>query len=77
MSKLTLSVDDAVVKRAKRYAARRKISVSRLVEEYLELVSRPQGLDPHDAPPVLRMLRGAGKGAKLDDYRRYLVEKYK
>jgi len=41
VGKLTLSVDPSVVKRAKDYAARRGTSVSRLVESYLDLVSRP------------------------------------
>jgi hypothetical protein len=76
MSKLTLSVDEAVVKRAKRYAARRGVSVSQLVEQYLELVSRPPAPRAADTPPVLQMLRGAGRGAALDDYRRYLRKKY-
>jgi hypothetical protein len=39
MSKLTLSVDGAVVARAKRYASTRGTSVSRLVQEYLEMLS--------------------------------------
>jgi hypothetical protein len=76
MAKLTLSVDAAVVKRAKRYATRRGVSVSRLVEEYLALLSRPRPSEDEDAPPVLRMLRGSAKGAGLDDYRRYLQKKY-
>lgn len=35
MAKLTLSVDEAVVERAKGFAARQGTSVSRLVEPYL------------------------------------------
>jgi hypothetical protein len=37
---VTLSVDKGVVERARRYAARRGTSVSRLVERYLRLLSR-------------------------------------
>ena len=40
MSKLTLSVDQAVVQRAKRYARARRTSVSRLVERFLDLITR-------------------------------------
>ena len=39
MPKLTLSVDEKVVRGAKRYAAARGTSVSRLVERYLDLLS--------------------------------------
>jgi hypothetical protein len=79
MTKLTLSVDEDVVQRAKRYAARRGTSVSRLVERYLELISRPPRLDAENLPPVLARLRGVLKGARLDegDYRRYLEKKYR
>jgi integrase len=77
MSKLTLSVDDDVVRRAKRYAAKRATSLSQLVERYLDLLSsRPQKAGKQD-PPVLRMLRGAARGVKVEDYRRHVVEKYR
>lgn len=75
MPKLTLSVDGNVVRRAKRYAAARGTSVSRLVEGYLDLLSRPPGSD--DQTPVLRLLRGAGRGVPADAHRRHLGRKYR
>jgi hypothetical protein len=75
MPKLTLSVDEKVVRSAKRYAAAQGTSVSRLVERYLDLLSR--SFDMADAPPVLRMLRGAARGIPADAYRRQLVRKYR
>jgi hypothetical protein len=76
MEKLTLSVDGQVVSRAKRYAAARGTSVSRLVETMLDLVARP--VAPRgDAPPVLARLRGAMKRGSISDYRRYLARKYR
>jgi hypothetical protein len=79
MSKLTLSVDGAVVARAKRYASTRGTSVSRLVEEYLGMLSeRPSDSRP-PVTPVLRRLRADLKGVSADvaDYRRYLERKYR
>lgn len=77
MSKLTLSVDDAVVVRAKRYAAAHRTSVSQLVERYLDLLGRP--VPATDATPVLARLRGSLKGAKVDvgEYHRHLERKYR
>lgn len=73
--KLTLSVDSEVIARAKRYARRQGTSVSRLVETFLTLASRPtEKIGP---PPVLRRLRGSLQGVDAGDYRRYLREKYK
>ena len=74
MPKLTLSVDEKVVRRAKRYAAAQGTSVSKLVERYLDLLARP--VDMCEAPPVLRMLRGAARGVSADAYRKHLTRKY-
>ena len=38
-TKLTLNITDTVVEKAKRAARKRKTSVSRMVEEYLEKIS--------------------------------------
>jgi hypothetical protein len=57
MSKLTLSVDSDVVARAKRYAEARGTSVSRLVETYLDVVSRLRAPQEDELPPITRRLR--------------------
>lgn len=77
MQKLTLSVDAAVINRAKRYAAARGTSVSRLVETMLDLVATPTVDDGDDAPPVLTRLRGSLKRGAVADYRRHLSRKYR
>jgi Family of unknown function (DUF6364) len=46
MSRLTLSIDHRVIERAKKYAARHGRSVSQLVEEYLDRLSRPPTYSP-------------------------------
>lgn len=74
MEKLTLSVDGAVVQRAKRHAAAKGTSVSRLVEAFLDAVTREA---PEAPPPVLARLRGSLKGVKPQDYRRYLERKHR
>jgi antitoxin component of RelBE/YafQ-DinJ toxin-antitoxin module len=76
MSKLTLSVDDAVVARAKRYAQKNGVSVSSMVEAYLDAVTESRAL-PVEGAPVFNALRGTLKGANLGDYKRYLETKYR
>lgn len=75
MPKLTLSVESAVVARAKQYARRRGISVSAMVEAYLASLARPSA--PAETPPILRSLRGILKKGRVQDYRRHLVEKHR
>ncbi len=62
MSKLTLSVDDEVIRQAKAWAAKEGTSVSRLVERFLREASTPPASPGPGAVPVLRRLRGSLKG---------------
>ena len=76
MPKLTLSVDDRVISRAKRYAKQRGVSVSAMVEAYLAAVAGPPTPAAQDAP-ILRSLRGSLRKADLAGYRKHLVVKYR
>lgn len=82
MSKLTLSVDEAVIERAKGFARRRETSISALVEGYLEALTRPvaRGTPPGDPrrsglpptppappiPPITARLAGILRGQVAD-----------
>lgn len=77
MTKLTLSVDEEVVRRAKRYAQSRGTSVSRLVEKYLDLVTRKNEKDSVETPS-LRQLRGIlRKPTGREAHRKHLARKYR
>jgi len=76
MAKLTLSVDERVVSRAKRYAKRRGVSISEMVEAYLAAVADPPSpADGH--APVLRSVRGILRNADVGEYRKHLAAKYR
>ena len=79
MAKLTLSVEEAVVGRAKEYAAARGTSVSRLVEDYLRLIAEGGEEGDKEPTPVLARWRGALEGSRAEgrDYQRYLEKKYR
>lgn len=76
MAKLTLSVDARVVSRAKQYAKRRGISVSKMVEAYLASVVDPAPPST-SAAPILRSLRGTVNSADIGEYRKHLAIKYR
>ena len=77
MAKLTLSVEDDVIERAKTFAERRGTSVSALVERYLDLITQEPTLARDGQPPVLARLRGALAGADVEDHRRHLERKHR
>lgn len=76
-TKLTLRMDEAIVRKAKNEARRRGKSVSRMVAEYFEsLGPRPEASNV--LPPITSSLIGILKRRTVsaDDYRRHLREKY-
>ena len=76
MAKLTLSIDDRVVSSAKRYAKRRGMSVSRMVETYLAAVAEPPS-PAAGRTPVLNSVRGILRKADINEYRKHLAAKYR
>ena len=77
MPKLTLSVDDDVIRMAKGWAAREGTSISQLVETFLREASTPAEGPGPGAPPVLQRLRGSLKGLDVEAHRRHLEAKYR
>jgi hypothetical protein len=76
MAKLTLSIDDRVVSRAKRYAKSHGVSVSQMVETYLAAVAEPAP-SVEKATPILNSLRGILKKGSIGDYKKHLTAKYR
>ena len=76
-TKLTLRMDEATVRKAKREAKRRGKSVSRMFAEFIESIgSQPDSKKV--LPPTTASLVGILKGKKIseDDYKSHLREKY-
>ena len=83
-TRLTLQMDDKLVALAKAHAKKRGKSVSKLVADYikfLDSLEKSKQKPPLEKKygPITESLKGALKGAKVDeeDYYRYLEEKYR
>jgi hypothetical protein len=77
--KLTLRLDEDLIRQAKYHANRTGKSVSRLVADYFRLLEGSPEAAALDLPPKVRSLKGSlkGKGLDRDVYRRRLEEKYR
>jgi hypothetical protein len=89
-TKLTLNVDDKIVARAKKMSAKKKVSLSAVVEEYLDKFSKNDLQDKNDRekhekaePSLIERIRKYTKNLNLpDDYdykkawHQHLDEKY-
>ncbi len=79
--KLTLRLDEQVIKRAKKYAKRRKTSLSKMIEAYLDGLTRNAGgEDEEEITPLVKSLSGViDLSAEVDykkEYREYIEKKY-
>ena len=76
LAKLTLTVDEEVVSRAKEYARERHRSVSRLVEDYLRGLAVSEGPKPGRLPdaPITSSLVGMFSSGYRGESDRELLE---
>ena len=78
-TKLTLSLDDELVAKAKRYADRSGKSLSQLVADFFAAIDANESIPGTEISPRVRSLRGAFKGSTATeaDHRRRLEEKHR
>ncbi len=77
-TKLTLRIDEKLIKAAKKYSAQKGKSVSKLVTEYFQLITNEKLKEEENLTPTVRSLKGILKGKELteQDYKKHLEEKY-
>jgi len=77
-TKLTLRLDEELIRQAKAYARRSGKSVSRIVADYFSLLSDELDEESSELTPTVKLLRGALREAGIDeeDYRAHLERKF-
>lgn len=80
-TKLTLKLDGQIIDKAKEYAAKQNVSLSRIVEAYLQSIVGNQELDTFEISPFIKSL-ATGVEVPVDfdyqkEYANHLLEKYK
>lgn len=77
-TKLTLRLDENLIKSAKNYANISGKSVSQMVADYFYLLDIKSLKKPAQLTPIVKSLKGSLKDTDLDesDYKRYLEDKY-
>jgi len=74
LKKLTLSVDEDVIRKAKGYSQRHETSLSKLVSDFLSKLVDSEGT----RTPVVSRLRGIlPRDVAVEEYRRYLERKHR
>lgn len=77
-TKLTLRIDEELIKVAKKHAAVTGKSVSRMVADYFILLDKMTSADSIQLTPIVRSLKGSLKCTQIDEseYKKYIEEKH-
>lgn len=78
-TKLTLKLNKHIIENAKKYAKEKKISLSKMIEAYLQSITSESD-DKPEITPFVESLSGVVNFTEIDykkDYSDYLNEKYK
>jgi hypothetical protein len=71
--KLTLSVEEEAIRKARWFSNKHRTSISRLVSDFLSSLGDAETPDT----PIVGRLRGVlSSDVRMEDYEEYLIEKY-
>jgi len=71
-TKLTLTVEQAVIERAKNYARKRGRSLSDIIENYLKVITKEDAEVEAETTPIVKSLKGSFKAPPGFDYKEAL-----
>jgi hypothetical protein len=72
--KLTLTIEQSVIKNAKHYALLKGHSLSAIIENYLKMLSKDIAPDDIELTPTVKMLKGSFSAPRDFDYKKKLTE---
>ena len=79
-TKLTLTIEQSIIEKAKAYAKVRNRSLSDIIENYLKAITKEQKVSD-EISPLIKSMQGSFKAPKDFDYKKELSnglsEKYK
>ena len=73
-TKLTLTIDQSIIERAKAYAKGKGRSLSDIIENYLKAITREQKRSDSRITPIVKSLKGSFKAPDGFDYKKELAK---
>jgi predicted CopG family antitoxin len=75
-TKLTLTIEQSVIEKAKKYAQKKERSLSDLIENYLKALTKDEDLKiENELSPTLKSMKGSFKIPKDFDYKKELTDR--
>lgn len=79
-TKLTLTIEQSVIEKAKKYANNKGRSLSSIIENYLKIITKEEVVSDIKLTPIVKSLKGSFKAPKNLNYKKEiskrLSEKY-
>ena len=79
-TKLTLTIEQTIIEKAKKYANGKGRSLSDIVENYLKAITKEDNIESIELTPIVQSLKGTFKSPKNINYKKELskrlTEKY-
>ena len=80
-TKLTLTIEQTIIKKAKKYAKQKGRSLSDIIENYLKIITKDKLKSGIEITPLTKSLKGSFKAPDDFDYKKQLTkglsEKYR
>lgn len=73
--KLTLTIEQAVVEKAKKYAKDKEYSLSSLIENYLKALTQESDPTEVTLTPIVKSLKGSFTAPKNNEYKKALTNR--
>mgnify|MGYP000880960429 FL=1 len=74
-TKLTLTIEDTIIMRAKEYAKNKNRSLSELISSYLKIITTEDITSKIEISPKVKSLKGSFKAPKNFDYKKELSKR--
>jgi hypothetical protein len=73
-TKLTLTIDESVIEKAKKYAKTKDKSLSNIIENYLKFLLKDDPIDSDELTPLVKSLKGSFTVPIDFDYKKELTQ---
>jgi hypothetical protein len=73
-TKLTLTIEETIIEKAKNYAKKKGNSLSGIIENYLTAITAETASDIIELPPIVKSLKGSFKAPSEFDYKEELIK---
>ena len=74
-TKLTLTIEQTIIEKAKKYANEKRRSLSDIIENYLKVITKEDTSESIDLTPIVKSLKGYFKATKDLDYKKALTKR--